>query len=175
MIMIYKLTSIPDISLSKYQNMSVGGIEGLKEYADDFLRQWQKVSAIYDIEINYIVRFVPESKKGNKLGCYVVFKYEDERLSGYISNLMKSSQLTDLYGIVYLEENPFECSTFKEKFVLKKCERKRKYEVGNDDKIDLFYVETWEANKNSRLIDLYNTMQTFNTEIVYRVVLTGSE
>ena len=64
MIMIYKLTSIPDISLSKYQNMSVGGIEGLKEYADDFLRQWQKVSAIYDIEINYIVRFVPESKKG---------------------------------------------------------------------------------------------------------------
>ena len=25
MIMIYKLTSIPDISLSKYQNMSVGG------------------------------------------------------------------------------------------------------------------------------------------------------
>lgn len=175
MIMIYKLTSIPDISLSKYQNMSVGGIEGLKEYADDFLRQWQKVSAIYDIEINYIVRFVPESKKGNKLGCYVVFKYEDERLSGYISNLMKSSQLTDLYGIVYLEENPFECSTFKEKFVLKKCERKRKYEVGNDDKIDLFYVETWEANKNSRLIDLYNTMQTFNTEIVYRVVLTGSD
>lgn len=174
MIMIYKLTSIPDISLSKYQNMSVGGIEGLKEYADDFLRQWQKVSAIYDIEINYIVRFVPESKKGNKLGCYVVFKYEDERLSGYISNLMKSSQLTDLYGIVYLEENPFECSTFKEKFVLKKCERKRKYEVGNDDKIDLFYVETWEANKNSRLIDLYNTMQTFNTEIVYRVVLTGN-
>lgn len=103
MIMIYKFTSIPDISLSKYQNMSVGGIEGLKEYADDFLRQWQKVSAIYDIEINYIVRFVPESKKGNKLGCYVVFKYEDERLSGYISNLMKSSQLTDLYGIVYLE------------------------------------------------------------------------
>lgn len=175
MIMIYKLTSIPDISLSKYQNMSVGGIEGLKEYADDFLRQWQKVSAIYDIEINYIVRFVPESKKGNRLGCYVVFKYEDERLSGYISNLMKSSQLTDLYGIVYLEENPFECSTFKEKFVLKKCERKRKYEVGNDDKIDLFYVETWEANKNSRLIDLYNTMQTFNTEIVYRVVLTGSD
>ncbi|MCQ4818568.1 hypothetical protein NE450_14505, partial [[Eubacterium] rectale] len=64
-------------------------------------RQWQKVSAIYDIEINYIVRFVPESKKGNKLGCYVVFKYKDERLSGYISNLMKSSQLTDLYGIVY--------------------------------------------------------------------------
>lgn len=85
MLMIYKLTSIPDISLSKYQNMSVGGIEGLKEYADDFLRQWQKVSAIYDIEINYIVRFVPESKKGNKLGCYIVFKYEDKRLSGYIS------------------------------------------------------------------------------------------
>ena len=37
----------------------------------------------------------------------------------------------------------------------------------------MFYVETWENNKNSRLIDLYKTMENFDTEIVYRVVLKG--
>ena len=52
MLMIYRLTSIPDISLSKYQIMAKKGIEQLRELSDDFLRQWQKISSIYDIEIN---------------------------------------------------------------------------------------------------------------------------
>ena len=88
MIMIYKLTSIPDISLSKYQNMSVGGIEGLKEYADDFLRQWQKISAIYDIEINFIVKYSPENCDKDKLELYIVFKYENTQLIDYLNNLI---------------------------------------------------------------------------------------
>ena len=56
MLIAYKLTSIPDISLSKYQIMAGNGIDRLREWTDDFLRQWQKISAIYEIEINYIVR-----------------------------------------------------------------------------------------------------------------------
>lgn len=34
-------------------------------------------------------------------------------------------------------------------------------------------METWESNKNSRLMDLYKTMENLNTEAVYRVVLKG--
>ena len=41
MMMVYKLTSIPDISLVKYKIMSGNGIDVLREWTDDFLRQWQ--------------------------------------------------------------------------------------------------------------------------------------
>lgn len=68
MIMTYKLTSIPDISLSKYQVIAINGIESLKEWTDDFLRQWQKISAIYEIEINYIIRYTPVNKKRKQTG-----------------------------------------------------------------------------------------------------------
>ena len=42
MMMVYKLASIPDISLVKYKIMSGNGIDVLREWTDDFLRQWQK-------------------------------------------------------------------------------------------------------------------------------------
>ena len=112
MIMTYKLTSIPDISLSKYQVIAINGIESLKEWTDDFLRQWQKISAIYEIEINYIIRYTPVNKKGNKLECYIVFKFEDRALVEYLSNLMGSSKLTELYKITFQEENPFKGDVF---------------------------------------------------------------
>ena len=176
MIMTYKLTSIPDISLSKYQVIAINGIESLKEWTDDFLRQWQKISAIYEIGINYIIRYTPANKKGNKLECYIVFKFEDRALVEYLSNLMGSSKLTELYKITFQEENPFKGDVFKEKFILKKCERKRCCEIGDNDKsVDLFYVESWETNKDSRLIDLVKTMEMFDTDVMYRVVLRGAD
>lgn len=176
MIMTYKLTSIPDISLSKYRVIAINGIDSLKEWVDDFLRQWQKISAIYEIEINYIIKYSSGNKKGNKLECYIVFKFEDRELIGYLSNLMKTSRLTELYKITVQEENPFKDYVFKEKFILKKCERKRCCEIGDNDKsVDLFYVEPWETNKESRLIDLVKTMEMFDTDVIYRVVLRGAD
>ena len=76
MMMVYKLTSIPDISLVKYKIMSGNGIDVLREWTDDFLRQWQKISAVYDIEINFIVKYSPENCDKDKLELYIVFKYE---------------------------------------------------------------------------------------------------
>lgn len=176
MIMTYKLTSIPDISLSKYRVIAINGIDSLKEWVDDFLRQWQKISAIYEIEINYIIKYSSGNKKGNKLECYIVFRFEDRELIGYLSNLMKTSRLTELYKITVQEENPFKDYVFKEKFILKKCERKRCCEIGDNDKsVDLFYVEPWETNKESRLIDLVKTMEMFDTDVIYRVVLRGAD
>ena len=67
MMMVYKLTSIPDISLVKYKIMSGNGIDVLREWTDDFLRQWQKISAVYDIEINFIVKYSPENCDKDKL------------------------------------------------------------------------------------------------------------
>lgn len=173
MMMVYKLTSIPDISLVKYKIMSGNGIDVLREWTDDFLRQWQKISAIYDIEINFIVKYSPENCDKDKLELYIVFKYENTQLIDYLNNLMKASQLSDAYKIEPIDYIPFQNETFNEKIHLKKCERKRSSDIGNDEKIDLFYVETWESNKNSRLMDLYKTMENLNTEAVYRVVLKG--
>lgn len=93
MMMVYKLTSIPDISLVKYKIMSGNGIDVLREWTDDFLRQWQKISAVYDIEINFIVKYSPENCDKDKLELYIVFKYENTQLIDYLNNLMKASQL----------------------------------------------------------------------------------
>lgn len=173
MMTVYKLISIPDISLTKYKIMSGKGIDTLREWTDDFLRQWQRISAIYDIEINYIVKYNPQNNDKDKLELYIVFRYENMELIDYLNNLMKASQLYDAYKIEQMDEVPFQHEAFNEKIHLKKCERKRSSDIGNDEKLDLFYVETWESNKNSRLMDLYKTMENLNTEVVYRVVLKG--
>ena len=164
MMMVYKLTSIPDISLVKYKIMSGNGIDVLREWTDDFLRQWQKISAIYDIEINFIVKYSPENCDKDKLELYIVFKYENTQLIDYLNNLMKASQLSDAYKIEPIDYIPFQNETFNEKIHLKKCERKRSSDIGNDEKIDLFYVETWESNKNSRLMDLYKTCLLYTSD-----------
>lgn len=175
MLMIYRLTSIPDISLSKYQIMAKKGIEQLRELSDDFLRQWQKISSIYDIEINYIVKYIPWNMSGEKLELYIAFNFNNNELQGYLSNLMSSSQLTDIYKIVKVEESKFVNNSYKEKILLKKCERQRSSDFADGSKIDLFYVETWESNKNTRLIDFYKTIEKMNSEVVYRVALRGND
>ena len=137
MLMIYRLTSIPDISLSKYQIMAKKGIEQLRELSDDFLRQWQKISSIYDIEINYIVKYIPWNMSGEKLELYIAFNFNNNELQGYLSNLMSSSQLTDIYKIVKVEESKFVNNSYKEKILLKKCERQRSSDFADGSKIDL--------------------------------------
>lgn len=173
MLMIYRLTSIPDISLSKYQIMAKKGIEQLRELSDGFLRQWQRISSIYDIEINYLVKYIPWNNSGEKLELYIVFNFNNNELQGYLRDLMDSSQLSDIYKIVRVEESEFINNSYKEKILLKKCERQRCTDSADGNKIDLYYVETWESNKNSRLIDFYKAIEKINSEIVYRVTLRG--
>lgn len=176
--LIYELKNIPDLSLVKYQSLSESGVEGVLEKHASFLRQWQKISATYQIGVHLFIQYLPKEALGERIKIHIGLSYENEFLKSKIMAIMEASPLEEFYNLKILADGEKELSSFQYQYktVLKKCERKRLCEKNDSQEaIPLFYVETWEANENARLYDLYRTMKTLDTEVAYIVSLQGRD
>lgn len=174
--LIYSLDRIPDLSLIKYQSLDEDSVEGAIKKCNTFLRQLQKISAIYNICIHLWISFNAKGELGEKISINLALSYLDENICSSLQSLMKHSPLTDFFEIhlVYKGDKPPQNVKYKYKLSLKKCERKRDCEnKTGEDKTPLFYVEPWKADENSRLIGLLNTMDSISKNVTYRVVLKG--
>lgn len=174
--LIYSLDRIPDLSLVKYQSLEEDSIEGAIKKCDVFLRQLHKISADYNIFLYLLIHFNSAGELGEKINISLALSYSQDSISNSLEALMKNSPITDFFDIhlIYKGNAPYQNDKYKYKLSLKKCERKRECEIkGKEEKIPLFYVESWKSNENTRLINLLNTMNSMNKDIVYRVVLNG--
>ena len=172
----YELKMIPDLSLMKYQSLSEQGIDGVLKKMESFLRQWQKISATYSINIHMYIAYNPGAPVGEKISIYQAFSFLDNVLIDSITSLIKASPLSDYYVLSACEEIPenlkkrkFDC-----KYVLKKCERVRDCvkKEGNES-IPLYFVESWKGNEEGRLYDMLKTLSALDKEMVYCVSLFG--
>ena len=173
--LIYSLNYIPDLTLIKYQALADSGIDGVLKRNNSFLRQWQKISSTYDIEINYVVRYHPNSNNGEKLHFYLVFQFQNTEIKQYISSLMKASSIAEIYNMQLIEEDSLDSLQYTSKTILKKSERMRECSKEDKEKIPLYYVDTWEVNEEARLYEMFHAMESLDTDIVYRVLLKGKD
>lgn len=174
--LIYTIDRIPDLSLVKYQSLEEDSVEGAIKKCDIFLRQFHKISAIYNIFIHLWIHFDPSGESGEKIRIMLALSYSQDSISDSLEALMKYSPIIDFFKIdlVYKGNKPPQEYKYKYKLSLKKCERKRECEIKNkENRVPLFYVEPWKTNEDSRLIGLLNTMKSMNRDVVYRVVLNG--
>ena len=97
--LVYTLNYIPDLTLVKYQALADTGIDGVLKRNEAFLRQWQKISHVYNVEINYLVRYNPNANNGEKLNFYLIFEFENQEMVSYIYALMKASSIAEIYNM----------------------------------------------------------------------------
>lgn len=173
--LVYSLNYIPDLTLVKYQALADTGIEGVLKRNEAFLRQWQKISHAYDIEINYIVRYQPSANNGEKLHFYIVFQFEKEEIGSYICALIKSSSMAEFYNMQVIASDMLDIITYSSKTILKKLERRRECSKEEKESIPLFYVDTWEVNEEARLYEMFHAMESLDTDMVYKVLLKGED
>ena len=172
----YELKRIPDLSLMKYQSLSEQGVEGVLVKMESFLRQWQKISATFNIGVNLNIKYDPGAPAGEKILLFLSFSYPDADLKDNICALIDAAPISDFYELS-LHNEDFSKLTNKKyyyKYVLKKCERVRDcVREDNMDPIPLYYVETWKGNEDGRLYDMFKALSALNTEIVYCISLQG--
>ena len=65
--LIYSIHHLPDLTLIKYQSLSDGGLDGVLKRNESFLRQWQKISANYKVDLCYLVEYNPDFNAGERL------------------------------------------------------------------------------------------------------------
>lgn len=76
--LIYGVTSLPDITLSKYQAVEESGIESMLEAQTRLIRQLYRFTAFGKIITHYIYSYDPQRPNGNKLKVYVAFTNEEQ-------------------------------------------------------------------------------------------------
>lgn len=173
--LIYNLHHLPDLTLVKYQSLSDGGLDGVLKRNESFLRQWQKISANYKVDLCYLVEYNPKSTKGERLKFNLIINSKYDFLDYYFDSIIMSSTLAEIYEIQRVDVSSAYNLLFPAKGIVKKCERKRNC-VMNEKKenVPLFYVESWDGNDESRLYEMYNSMAALNRHVVYRVLLRGA-
>ena len=169
----YEMTKIPDLSLAKYQSLEEMGVEGVLDKQGAFLRQWQRLSVLLNIELHLYIGYYPEKQQGNRLKINLGFSFEDEKLKLKIDQLMKKSPLSDFFDLQKIDGTIYENQSFTYMAVAKKTERKKLSE--DDSKMALYTVESWESKENARLYDMIRTMESMNEAVVYCVSLYGTD
>lgn len=169
----YELKKIPDLSLAKYQSLEEMGVEGVLQKHGAFLRQWQRLSVLLNIELHLYLGYYPEKQQGNRLKINLGFSFDEEKLEKKIAQLIEKSPLSDFFVLQKIDEKVYETQSFQYMAVVKKTERRKLSE--NDSKMELYTVESWESKENARLYDMIRTMASMNEPVVYCVSLYGTD
>ena len=74
--LIYSIHHLPDLTLIKYQSLSDGGLDGVLKRNESFLRQWQKISANYKVDLCYLVEYNPDFNAGERLRFFLIIEGE---------------------------------------------------------------------------------------------------
>lgn len=171
--LVYKLYSVPDLTLNKYGSLSDSGIEGVLAQHNSFLRQWELTSSSLQIDIEYCCCFDPEREEGDQLQFYLGFSLPDGGFSRVVESLVLASPLTAFFDFRRAESEKETSLMTRYPFVsyLKKKERERTSDGSN--KTRLFTARGWKSNEDGRLYDMFRAMKALGVRSAYSVTLRG--
>lgn len=169
--LLYKINSIPDLTLSKYQAFAEGGIEGVLEMQTQFVKLLHSIATIGDIGIHFFFLYKKDEPLGEKLKIHLGFSNVEVK-SGYarkIKNIVNSSAVKQYFNITECEESISQ-KKFNSFSVLHKKERLLQTVVDNTETY-FYLVPNWEMNEQARLYNLFKLVEAFDEDCCYRVDL----
>ncbi len=171
-VLIYKINSIPDLTLNKYQVFADSGVKGMLEAQSQFIKQLYRVALLGRIHIHFIYDYNPKRKVGMKLYIYVVFSGNEENIAYYLKlrKIIDASNISEYFKFHEIQklsdvEIKYSCMT-----VLRKKERILQAIIDNEEKY-FYLVPNWKMNENARLYNMIKLMESFNERCCYRVDL----
>ena len=174
--LLYEITNLPDITLSKYQAVEESGIESMLEAQTRLIRQLYRFTAFGKIITHYIYAYDPERPNGNKLKIYVAFTKEGqfEQYKDSIDKIMKASPIFDQFGLKEIKMNDDFIVRYRIKGELHKKERLLQT-VMNGTQRTFYIVPNWKMNENARLFSVCKLMQSFDMKCCYCVDIFTEE
>lgn len=176
MMLVYRVTSIPDITLSKYQAVEESGIESMLESQTRLIRQLYRFTAFGKIITHYIYNYDPQRPNGNKLKIYIAFtnKEQSEQYGESIDKIVKASPIFSQFGLEKVNNNDDFMIHYRVKGELHKKERLLQT-VTNGTQRTFYIVPNWKVNENARLYSVCKLMQSFDMKCCYCVDIFTEE
>jgi len=174
--LVYKIQSIPDLTLSKYQVFADSGIDGMLEAQLQFIKQLYRVALLGEIHIHFIYDYDPKRKAGSKLNIYMLFSENEQNKDYYLKlrKIVSASNISEYFQFNEVQQSP----SFELKYsyisTLRKKERILQTVIDNEEKY-FYLIPNWEMNENARLYNMIQMMESFDEKCCYRVDLYTEE
>lgn len=168
--LIYNVTNLPDITLSKYQAVEASGIESMLEAQTRLIRQLYRFIEFGKIVIHYIYDYDPQRMSGNKLKIYIAFTNAEhsEKYNDSIDKIVKASPIFSQFALKKVKHNDEFMAHYCVKGELHKKERLLQT-IANGTQRTFYIVPNWKINENARLYSLCKLMQSFDMKCCYCV------
>lgn len=171
----YEISSIPDLTLSKYQVFADSGVDGMLEAQTQFIRQLHRVALLGNLSIHFIFDYDPDRSSGNKLRIRLIFK--NAAINGYKEKLRKivhASGISSYFSFKEVTALGTTQQTYSYMAVMRKRERFLQTVVNNEERY-FYVVPNWKIADGARLYGLLKMMQSFDEKCIYRVDLYTEE
>jgi len=168
----YRVNSIPDLTLSKYQVFADSGVDGMIEAQIQFIKQLHRVSLLGKVSIHFFFDYDPSRLEGQKLKIELVFNGLEQN-DPYNDKLRKVINSSGIAKYFTLREETYDCSPkpqYTNMAIMHKKERLLQTSLNNEERY-FYVVPNWEMNEEARLYSLLKMMQSFDEKCCYRVDL----
>lgn len=171
--MYFKITQIPDVSLSKYASLSDTGVDGILERHQSFLRQWHRIAITGKMSLHLIIEYDPTRNKSQKIeiGFLVDFDEEDNDYSKLVQQAFDASPLSEFFDFFRKDEDIEKLENIKYDTISMLSKKEQFLVPSNDNEGSSFFyvVPMWEMQDKSRLYNMLKLMQSFDIKCQYRL------
>ena len=175
----YKVSRLPDMTLSKYQSFEDSGIEGMLKAQERLIKQLHRAMTLIrdeekdqDLSVHFLFDYDKDRVKGKKQNIYLIL-WDRNIAQAYIEKIERviwSSGIYDYFGLEKIDFTGICQEDFSYLTVMRKKERFLQTILDNQEQF-FYVVPNWEMNEEGRLFNLFKLMQTVNENCAYRVDL----
>lgn len=169
----YEIVCIPDITLIKNRIGSTGGLGGLLELHNSFLRIWNKKCLMSNASLHLFYEYIPsEDDRSEEIKCFIMIR-SNSKIEEDTVRLFESHPLIKKYRVNRVQDFENEVS---EKKKYSKCSVLMKNEVftrelEDDDSQMKYTIPNWEVNDAAHLYEMFTVMKAIKKKSLYRVDL----
>lgn len=169
----YEIVCIPDITLIKNRIGSTGGLGGLLELHNSFLRIWNKKCLMSNASLHLFYEYIPsEEDRSEEIKCFIMIR-SNSKIEEDTVRLFESHPLIKKYRVNRVQDFENEVS---EKKKYSKCSVLMKNEVftrelEDDDSQMKYTIPNWEVNDAAHLYEMFTVMKAIKKKSLYRVDL----
>ncbi len=168
----YRVNSIPDLTLSKYQVFADSGVDGMIEAQIQFIKQLHRVSLLGKNSIHFLLDFDPSRPEGKKITISLLFDglLSNDPYADKLRKVVNSSGISKYFQLSEIDSINQNSTYYSDMAVMYKKERLLQTSLNNEERY-FYVVPNWELNEEARLYNLFKMMQSFNEKCCYRVDL----
>lgn len=170
--LIYKVESIPDLTLNKYEVFADSGIEGMIKAQTQFIRQLYRAALLGDISIHFLFDYNPKRPEGNKIGITLLLNSSSGHSVYFdkLRKLIKASSISKYFKFNEVDETELSNAHYSHMCIMRKKERYLQTAVDGEETY-FYVVPNWKIKDDNRLYNIFKMMEAFDTPCCYRVDL----